>query len=227
MLYADLAARIVLHDWNEGKIKYYITPPTTALPTAGAGGEVTLMTESSSEFDVDGLGQEDIRVLDMIEAAAASNEEVTGAFVPITEIHFGDREVSVQQSTGDRMVEQETDGEGKTGIVKLSKKAIAAASRQANGERNNGRPNSSDTMSEARSIAGSITNTSFGGVLSRKQATTNSGESEPVKVDARKKQKLDKKKAIKSGRREKGEEPVEEKANSTDDNYDFSSDFTY
>ena len=186
------------------------------------------MTEFSSEFDVDGLGQEDIRVLDMIEAAAASNEEVTGAFVPITEIHFGDREVSVQQSTGDRMVEQEAEGEGKTGIVKLSKKAIAAASRQANGERNNGRPKNSDTMSEARSIAGSITNTSFGGVLSRKQATTNSGESEPVKVDARKKQKLDKKKAVKSGRREKeGDEPVEDKTNSTDDNYDFSSDFTY
>ena len=188
------------------------------------------MTEFSSEFDVDGLDQEDIRVLDMIEAAAASNEEVTGAFVPITEIHFGDRDVSVQHPSGDRMVEQEADGqgEGKTGIVKLSKKAIAAASRQANGERNNGRPKNSDTMSEARSIAGSITNTSFGGVLSRKQATTNSGESEPIKVDARKKQKLDKKKAEKSGRREKeGEKPVEDKANSTDDNYDFSSDFTY
>lgn len=64
----DAAARIVLHDWNTGKIKYYCKPP--ALTTGGGVGEGDSMVLSgfSKELDVDGMKDEDMKVLDALEA---------------------------------------------------------------------------------------------------------------------------------------------------------------
>ncbi|XP_010274283.1 PREDICTED: guanine nucleotide-binding protein-like NSN1 [Nelumbo nucifera] len=46
----DAAARIVLHDWNEGKIPYYTMPPTR---NQGENFEAAIVSELGKEFNVD------------------------------------------------------------------------------------------------------------------------------------------------------------------------------
>ncbi|CAA0823888.1 Guanine nucleotide-binding protein-like NSN1 [Striga hermonthica] len=46
----DAAARIVLHDWNEGKIPYYTMPPTR---NAEEPSEARIVSELGKEFNVD------------------------------------------------------------------------------------------------------------------------------------------------------------------------------
>ncbi|XP_055813040.1 guanine nucleotide-binding protein-like NSN1 [Solanum dulcamara] len=46
----DAAARIVLHDWNEGKIPYYTLPPTR---NEGEHSEVKIVSELGKEFNID------------------------------------------------------------------------------------------------------------------------------------------------------------------------------
>ncbi|XP_051142070.1 guanine nucleotide-binding protein-like NSN1 isoform X1 [Andrographis paniculata] len=46
----DAAARIVLHDWNEGKIPYYTTPPVR---NSEDPSEAKIVTELGKEFNVD------------------------------------------------------------------------------------------------------------------------------------------------------------------------------
>ncbi|KAI7751791.1 hypothetical protein M8C21_012758, partial [Ambrosia artemisiifolia] len=46
----DAAARIVLHDWNEGKIEYYTMPPTR---NAGETMEAEIVSELGKELNVD------------------------------------------------------------------------------------------------------------------------------------------------------------------------------
>ncbi|KAL1830385.1 hypothetical protein ACET3Z_000036 [Daucus carota] len=46
----DAAARIVLHDWNEGKIPYYTMPPTR---DAGVPSEAKIISELGKEFNID------------------------------------------------------------------------------------------------------------------------------------------------------------------------------
>lgn len=46
----DAAARIVLHDWNEGKIPYYTMPPTR---NVGEPSEAKIVSEFGKEFNVD------------------------------------------------------------------------------------------------------------------------------------------------------------------------------
>lgn len=46
----EAAARIVLHDWNEGKIPYYTMPPTR---NQGDPSEATIVTELGKAFNID------------------------------------------------------------------------------------------------------------------------------------------------------------------------------
>ncbi|KAK7279101.1 hypothetical protein RJT34_24145 [Clitoria ternatea] len=46
----DAAARIVLHDWNEGKIPYYTMPPVR---DQGESSEAKIVSELSKEFNID------------------------------------------------------------------------------------------------------------------------------------------------------------------------------
>ena len=73
----DAAARIVLHDWNTGKIKYYCKPP---VQTSGGGvgeGDSMVLSGFSKEMDVDALRDEDMKVLDALEALAG-NQAASG-----------------------------------------------------------------------------------------------------------------------------------------------------
>ncbi|MCI09788.1 guanine nucleotide-binding-like protein, partial [Trifolium medium] len=46
----DAAARIVLHDWNEGKIPYYTMPPVR---DQAEPSEAKIVSEFSKEFNID------------------------------------------------------------------------------------------------------------------------------------------------------------------------------
>ncbi|KAK7270065.1 hypothetical protein RIF29_22951 [Crotalaria pallida] len=46
----DAAARIILHDWNEGKIPYYTMPP---IRNEGEVSEAKIVTEFAKEFNID------------------------------------------------------------------------------------------------------------------------------------------------------------------------------
>ncbi|KAF5822116.1 putative GTP-binding protein, orthogonal bundle domain superfamily [Helianthus annuus] len=50
VLDTDAAARIVLHDWNEGKIEYYTMPPTR---NEGENTKAKIVSELGKEFNVD------------------------------------------------------------------------------------------------------------------------------------------------------------------------------
>ncbi|KAJ2798551.1 nuclear GTP-binding protein nug1, partial [Coemansia helicoidea] len=91
---ADLvgAARIVLGDWNRGKIPYYTLPPgmaqATASGKAAAGdaaaahgaGRATVVSEWAKEFDIDSLlGDMDTKVL--ADASAATDKASRRAIV--------------------------------------------------------------------------------------------------------------------------------------------------
>jgi nuclear GTP-binding protein len=68
----DAAAKGILHDWNNGKIKYYCKPP--ALPSKAAtvekirreeaSGDTKILTSFSTQINFDDLGEDDIKVLD-------------------------------------------------------------------------------------------------------------------------------------------------------------------
>jgi nuclear GTP-binding protein len=68
----DAAARTVIHDWNTGKIKYYCRPP--AAVSGGGVGEADskVLSGFSAEMDLSALKDEDMRVLDALDALAAT-----------------------------------------------------------------------------------------------------------------------------------------------------------
>lgn len=78
----DAAARSVLHDWNDGKIKYYCRPP--ALSKGGGAGEVDtqVLSAFSKELDIASLyGEGDVRVLDALDSSA-----VATSYVPMDDV---------------------------------------------------------------------------------------------------------------------------------------------
>ena len=79
----DAAARSVLHDWNDGKIKFYCKPP---LPQS-TGFETKVVTSFSKELDIYNLQEDDIRVLDAIEATVnEENQDCKQSFVGIDQL---------------------------------------------------------------------------------------------------------------------------------------------
>ena len=63
----DMAARSVLHDWNDGKIKYYCIPPAlaTAAPQPSSEGSQTKIVQSfSEELNIDLLAEGVVGALD-------------------------------------------------------------------------------------------------------------------------------------------------------------------
>lgn len=228
----NAAAKVVLHDWNDGKIKYYVMPPK--FDGKSNSKDSVLMSEYSDEFDIGELGEEDIRVLNKIEEAADNSEGGMGTFIPIQEtnlvMNFGAKDGKVDPISN----VTKTGTTATTGFVKLSKKSISASAQLSSSSSaatpsvasTSGRRAKSDKMSEVETVGTALThltNAAQGGVLSRKQIN---GSSENVEVskDSRKIQKLEKKKSKKDVRRES--------SGSTDSNqmqsdYDFSSDFQY
>lgn len=58
----DMAARSILHDWNDGKIKYYCIPPAVSADKSRVGADdatsdTRIVNKFSDELDVDALAQ--------------------------------------------------------------------------------------------------------------------------------------------------------------------------
>eukprot|EP01039_Chlorochromonas_danica_P005942 gene5942-6542_t len=74
---ADAAARTVLHDWNNGKIKYYCKPPAPAKKSSSSKGETVLETtvlpHYSKELDLSQLTDADMRVMTSLYPEGKSN----------------------------------------------------------------------------------------------------------------------------------------------------------
>lgn len=74
----DAAARAVLHDWNNGKIRYYCKPPKIASlgsdGSTGVGERDSLVLSSfSAGMDLDALRDSDVRVLSALEAVGTDD----------------------------------------------------------------------------------------------------------------------------------------------------------
>jgi nuclear GTP-binding protein len=114
----DAAARSVLHDWNNGKIKYYCKAPQLASSTSTTEeGKAVILSNFSEEADImaQSLDASALRVLDELEA-----QESQGAYVAMEDL-------------GDSMTYTEADAERdekadlKKGAKKGGKKGAAVA----------------------------------------------------------------------------------------------------
>ncbi|XP_037074158.1 guanine nucleotide-binding protein-like 3 homolog [Pollicipes pollicipes] len=88
---AAAAARLVLQDWNTGRIKYYTHPPAAA----AAVGDATIVTQMAAEFDLDALAAEADAEMEAMEAPRASQAVPLAASAAETqeteEMETGDR----------------------------------------------------------------------------------------------------------------------------------------
>ncbi|RDX87247.1 Guanine nucleotide-binding protein-like NSN1 [Mucuna pruriens] len=62
----DAAARIVLHDWNEGKIRYYTEPPVR---NQGEPSEAKIVSEFSKEFNIDEVYSNELSYIGSLKSA--------------------------------------------------------------------------------------------------------------------------------------------------------------
>merc|ERR1712233_41827 len=88
----ETAARIVLGDWNTGKIKYCTHPPETS---QSSGSTSEIVSEFAKEFSLDELKHGEIRDMDTLPSVRPSD---------IVTVEPGD-----MQETADSMVEEEDD----------------------------------------------------------------------------------------------------------------------
>ena len=139
----DAAARIVLHDWNTGKIKYYCKPPV--LESGGGIGEGDSMVLSgfSSELNVDGLRDEDIRVLDALEAMA--NDQTSSGYVAMDTLGDNiDLQVGTDVSDSKKLT--------MTALKKHSKASEPAHEEEDDEEMDEEREDSRSTVSKASTM---------------------------------------------------------------------------
>lgn len=93
----DAAARTVLHDWNNGKIKYYCKPPavvskTTRAKASGVDKETVIMPSYTKELDLAHLTDADMRV--MTSLYASTDEKATGKDSGLNDLYVGVEEVA-------------------------------------------------------------------------------------------------------------------------------------
>jgi nuclear GTP-binding protein len=91
----DAAARTVLHDWNSGKIKFYVKAPVVESSSASEGGQI--LSQFSQVMDVKELLKNDTKVLSALEDLDGDDDE---EFVAMDEVG------------GAAMEEEEGDEEG-------------------------------------------------------------------------------------------------------------------
>jgi nuclear GTP-binding protein len=72
----EATAKTILHDWNNGKIKYYCSPPEPVVKSKSTGA-AKVVQAFSKQLDIDNMNDEDIRVLEALD----TNDDV--AFIPL------------------------------------------------------------------------------------------------------------------------------------------------
>eukprot|EP01041_Mallomonas_annulata_P012393 gene12393-26071_t len=64
----EVAARSILHDWNDGRIKYYCRPPKLMKVDGIDESDSMVLSSFSETINVDGLEEADIRAISALEA---------------------------------------------------------------------------------------------------------------------------------------------------------------
>mmetsp|Transcript_23853 Transcript_23853/g.34986 ORF Transcript_23853/g.34986 Transcript_23853/m.34986 type:complete len:558 (+) Transcript_23853:42-1715(+) len=110
----EAAAKGVLHDWNNGKIKYYCKPPdmsskssATQVHAEEARGDTRILSAFSDQLDLDNMQETDVRVLEALDAV----DDV--AFVPVEAAEF----VTGEPNDGDEEMASDAEGSDCEGSV--------------------------------------------------------------------------------------------------------------
>lgn len=117
----DAAARTVLHDWNNGKIRYYCKAPKRTNNGDGMEGDSKVLTSFSEGMDISALEEGDIRVLNAIEASAGTDD----GYVAMAEVG---PQLTAVSLTG---VMDKTHNDEVAAAATMRKKAKRAAEREA------------------------------------------------------------------------------------------------
>jgi nuclear GTP-binding protein len=111
----EAAARTVLHDWNDGKIKYYCKPPEALNKKSVHQSEAIVVPAFSKQLDIDNMNDEDIRVLEALDGA----DDMT--FIPM------DSNAFVGGSWDENNDEEKMDCQPEKTEKKITKKVSKAA----------------------------------------------------------------------------------------------------
>ena len=118
----EAAARAILHDWNNGKIKYYCKPPDVSSRSSAAQiaaetarGDTQILSSFSEGLDLDRMEETDIQVLDALHAVDDM------AFVPMESREF-------VGGAGGELTEQECDMEEAEVAPRASRSRTASRS---------------------------------------------------------------------------------------------------
>lgn len=128
----NAAARIVLHDWNEGKIPYYTMPPTR---NADVPSEAKIVTELSKEFNVDEVYSTEFSFIGSLKSVDDFNPVEVPSNTPINfdEAMLENDAQPVPSTRGENPVESLNDDDDQTMTEEddaCKKKAKTASSRQ-------------------------------------------------------------------------------------------------
>ena len=202
----DAAARIVLHDWNTGKIKYYCKPPAQASGGGIGEGDSMVLSGFSKELDVDDMQDEDMKVLDALEAM---NGDSSSGYVAMDTL--GD--------TFDLQIDTDFGGKGKLTVDALAKHKKAV---RAEDEAEDDEEDMDEEKADSRSQVSRVSSMKRAKAAEKKKAKKTAEEEEAEEMpteNARKVQKKAAKKSVKDVRRGK---PAD-----TTDTYSFDEDFKY
>merc|ERR1719376_471665 len=103
-----MAARLVLNDWNSGKIKYFTHPPETETE----GGEISaeIVTEYAKEFQLDDLDKMDAEDMDNLPTVLASQTMLLDTSGVVAEAKKADDEDAMEDDE-DEDTEDENEGQ--------------------------------------------------------------------------------------------------------------------
>jgi nuclear GTP-binding protein len=121
----EATAKTILHDWNNGKIKYYCNPPAPEEEDSKARknrSAAKVVPGFSKQLDIDNMNDADIRVLEALD----TNDDVS--YIPMETSAFVGEDGDMDCDDDDEMEEDEDEEEvQKKPTKKATKKAVATA----------------------------------------------------------------------------------------------------
>ncbi|XP_051142072.1 guanine nucleotide-binding protein-like NSN1 isoform X2 [Andrographis paniculata] len=118
----DAAARIVLHDWNEGKIPYYTTPPVR---NSEDPSEAKIVTELGKEFNVDEVYGTESSFIGSLKSVSDFNPVEVPANAPFnfdsTMLEGNEELQSIPEGRGDDQPMEENKEEEEEGVAEDEK----------------------------------------------------------------------------------------------------------
>merc|ERR1712083_1147033 len=127
----DMAARIVLNDWNSGKIKYFTLPPETETKETHVSAEV--VSEFAKEFSFESLDKMDQDDLSDLPAVKPSDTVAVGSSGMIENINQEEEEIEEDMEEDDED-EENVDEEN---IGQLSKRVTFQTNSKSTSENGN------------------------------------------------------------------------------------------